>query len=338
MKDHRSAGFASFQFLCALFLLSALAGGLGYYLAPLIRAEERAQEYNRAYRAAKIMQEKVRIALASDPSPGSDGPDDPVWALDGISEEGRVITIRPISDRLNPNFVRKNIFEKTDLSRLFRPGLAAEDLQQWREDHGLSLSAAAYGRFFDDEIFEKYFSCYGWANINLIDEFAARTLVFSLTGSEHTAESIRQKIETLLIGRTRADRKSLASILGIHYGEIFPLINTEPLMNVNFIDSLLLKELIAYPDYKIPSPETRWQELIRLRGAGIPDREALSAILGTGADNPLLQYLGCTTWFWELRVEGRDLSCRAVICRLPPDDSTARDGAAEYIIIEERYY
>ncbi|MDR2404402.1 MAG: hypothetical protein LBD78_10280 [Spirochaetaceae bacterium] len=337
MKNHSSAGFASLQFLYALFLLSALAGGLGYCLAPLIRAEERAKGYNREYAAAKIIQEKVRAALASDPSPGGNGPDDPVWTLNGTTEDGCTITINPVSDRLNPNFIRKNIFEKTALSRLFRPGFTADDLQQWREDHGLSLSAAAYHRFFDDGVFEQYFSCYGWANINLIDEFAARTLVSSLTGSEHAAESIRQRIETLLINRTRADRESLASILGIHYGDLFPLINTEPLMNVNFIDSLLLKELIAYPDYKISSPETRWQELINLRTAGIPDREKLSLILGTGTDNPLLQYLGCITWFWEVRIEGRELSCRAVICRLPRG-AADQNGPGEYIIIEERYY
>ncbi|MDR2184186.1 MAG: hypothetical protein LBO80_00745 [Treponema sp.] len=337
MNKQNDAGFASLQFLCTLFLLSALAGGLGYYLAPLIRAEEKARRYNREYAAVKIILGDILAALASDPSPGSHGPDDPVWTLNGMTKEGCTVTINPASDRLNPNFVRKNIFEKTALSGLFRPGLTAEDLQQWREDKGLSLSAAAYRSFFDDEVFEKYFSCYGWANINLIDEFSARTLVFSLSGSEYTAELIRQRIETMLIARTRANRESLPSILSIHYGELFPLINAEALMNVNFIDSLLLKELIAYPDYEVNSPETRWQELIRLRSAGIQDGEELALILGIDSDNPLLQYLGCITWFWELRIEGRELSCRAVICRLPPD-AAERSGPGEYIIIEERYY
>jgi hypothetical protein len=337
MKNPADAGFASLQFLCGLFLLSALAAGIGCYLASFFRIGEQAGRYNREYKETKILLHRVYSALASDPSPGSDGPGDPVWSLNGAAGDGHIIVINPVSDRLNPNFVRKNVFEKTALSRLFKQGYTADDLQQRREDEGLSLSAAAYSGFFDDDLFEKYFSCYGWANINLIDEFAARTLAFSLTGSEHTAEMIRQKIETLLIDRTLAGRESLASILGIHYGDLFPLVNTEPLMNVNFIDPLLLKELIAYPDYRIDSPEIRWRELINLRTAGIPDGERLRNILGVDSNNPLLQYLGCNTWFWEVVISGGTLSCRAVICRLPPE-AADRNRPGEYIIIEERYY
>ncbi|MDR1949205.1 MAG: hypothetical protein LBQ38_07425 [Spirochaetaceae bacterium] len=337
MNKQTETGFASPQFLCMLFLVSALAGGIGCYLVPAIKTEEGARQYNRDYGEAKAVLRRVIAALEADPSPGTNGPEDPVWALRGTTENGYTLTIDPVSDRLNPNFVRKNVFEKTALYRLFKPGYGAEDLQQWREDQGLSLSAAAYQNFFDQEVFAKYFSCYGWANINLTDEFAARKLVFALTGSDYTAELIRRKIETLLIDRTRAGRESLRSILSIHYEELFPLINTEPLMNVNFIDPLLLKELIAYPDYKIPSPEQRWEELVNLRSAGTLDTGDILNVLGTDSTNPLLQYLGCITWFWELTISGGPLSCRAVVCRLPPEDAD-QDESGKYILIEERYY
>jgi hypothetical protein len=248
-----------------------------------------------------------------------------------------------LSDRLNLNFVRKNVFEKTALGFLFKPGMDAGDLQQFREDNGLSLPIRAYGSFFPDEILEKYFSCYGWANINLIDEFSAQKLALSLTGSEHASEEVRQMIQTLLINQMPAQAADLRALFGIYYGDLFPFINTEALINVNYAEPALLRELIGYPDYAVISPDIRCDELLTQRSQGGLGRHDIPGILGIDTANPLASYLGSVTWFWEITITGNRQTSRTVICRVPQErdqfeqfNQDGQSGEIVYNIIEQR--
>jgi hypothetical protein len=331
------SGFASVQFLIMLLFLSITAGSAGLYVSSLIKQTEAAEQYNSAFIEMRDLLTGVLEDLRADPDPGSNGPGDPIWARNGTTAKGYTITIDPLSDRLNPNFIRKNIFEKTALSRLLSSGETPEGLQQWREDAGLSLSADHYGRFFTGEIFERYFSGYGWANINLTDEFAAQKLALSLTGSPRSAELIRGTIQTLLINQEQANRESLSSVLSSHYDEVFPFINAEPLININFVDPDLLRELIAYPDYGVSSPGTRCGEILAVRSGGISDTGEIAELLGIDPANPLTAYLGCITWFWKIGIAGEKGSLETILCRLPPDPLNLVDDPV-YAIIEQRYY
>jgi hypothetical protein len=320
-----------------LLFLSIIAGGAGLYVSSVIKQTEAAEQYNSVCIETRDILAGVLEELRADPSPGSNGPGDPVWTRNGTSVNGYTITIDPLSDRLNPNFVRKNIFEKTALSGLLNPGETPEGLQQWREDAGLSLSEDHYGRFFTGETANRYFSGYGWANINLTDEFAARKLALSLTGSARSAESIRGILQTLLINQEPADRKSLKAVLGSHYDEVFPFINAEPLININFVDPILLRELIAYPDYGVRSPDARCGEILRARSGGISDTGEIAELLGIDPANPLTGYLGCVTWFWKIGIAGEKGGLETILCRLPPDPKNPLDDP-EYAIVEQRYY
>jgi hypothetical protein len=336
MTGRGDGGFASTQFLCILLFITALAAGTGMCLAAYLRFEQRLRRENQDTARIEEILQSALADLYGDPSPDINDSGDPVWAWDGRAVEGYTVSVIPLSDRLNLNFVRKNLFEKTRLALLFRPGKTAADLQQFREDSGLSPAAEMYGEFFDREDLEQFFSVYGWANINLTDEFALRKLVLALTGSEYTAEYARGALQTLLISRKIAGRGDLRSIFGIYYEDIFPFINTEPLMNVNFIDETLLQELIAYPDYGITSPERRCEELLARRsGGGVNSRE-LRTVLGIDDANPLNQYLGCVTWFWEIAVIGNGRSGRTVVCRLPPEDAELLEKPI-FTIIEQRF-
>jgi hypothetical protein len=287
-----------------------------------------------ARQEADALLDAVTGALLSDTSPEVNGIDDPVWAWNGKTINGYTVSVTPISDRINPNFVRNNIFDKTRLSHLFRPGHNADELQQFREDSGLYLADDAFQDFFEDELFVKYFSPYGWANINLTDEFAARSLGTALTGDPRTGEALREKIRILLTGRRLMDRENLRAFLGTSFGELYPFINAEPLMNINFVEPLILEELLSYPDYLIGRPKVICDEVLNRRSRHSIDTEDLYAILGIDKTSPLFSYFGCITWFWEITiVTGRkDCSLRAVVCRLPSGDSSP-----VYKIIERRF-
>jgi hypothetical protein len=336
MKNNSCSGFASAQFLFVLFFLSSLSMGTAFFLSWAIKTEGLSRKTNAAVAEIDAILEAVLADLYGDPTPELNGFDDPVLAWDGKTENGYAISVRSLSDRLNPNFIRKNVFEKTGLAELLNPGTTPDELQQFREDHGMSLSSRDYEDFFSPEVFRKYFSPYGWANINLIDEFAARQLVRALTGSEYMAEELRNKIQILLINRERISRENLRSFLGIDYPSLFPFINAEPLMNINQTEPLLLKEIISYPDYGIPLAEIKYQELMARISTGAVDMNQVMEILDIEGTHPILNYFGSITWFWEIIIAGNNVSCRTVVCRLPPEDPFPEEPA-QFQIIEQRY-
>jgi hypothetical protein len=338
------AGYASAALLCLLFLLSALAAGASLWLAAGKNAVEREAE-----RGAETARMDARAAgvirlLESDKSPAVNSADDPVWSMNGEDAEGFYIAIYPLSDRLNLNFVRKNALEKTRLALLFAPGKGPGDLQQFREDRGLSLFAEDYRPFFAVDDFTPFFSCYGWANINLTDEFAARKLALSLTGSPAAAEELRVIIQKLLMEQEICRPENLRALLGFNYAKLFPWVNAEPLININFAEPALLRELVAYDEYKIDHVSSRLAEIAARREAGGIAREDIPVILGLdrGAEHPLTHYLGSVTWFWEIIVSRGTRSRRTVVCRLPGEHGSAGQAglfaeSPEYRIIEQRY-
>ncbi|GHT79603.1 hypothetical protein FACS1894130_08790 [Spirochaetia bacterium] len=330
------SGFASTKFLFMLLFLSALSLGIGFYLHSFIQIEERARRNNEITGEINRILNEVITTICHDPTPNINSFDDPVWTWNGKTVNGYTVTVNPVSDRLNLNFVRKNVFDKTNISVLLAPGKTPDDLQQFREDRGLSLFPEDYRPFFVPEVFERYFSCYGWANINLTDEFAARKLALALTGSEQAAEGLRAAIQRQLMNRESVTRNNLRTVLGGDYDGLFPFVNVEPLMNINLVEPALLEELLSYSDYAVPFPERRSQEIIALRETGGIDAASIPMLLGIDPNNPLVHYLGSITWFWELTISGGQKSQRTVLCRLPSNG----DNQSEVIvfnIIEQRY-
>jgi hypothetical protein len=148
------AGFASAQLLIMLVFISMISSGAAMYLSGVLSADARAAEYTKTVENREKILSAIMEALAADPSPQSNGPEDPLWAWDGKTCDGWDIGIVPLSDRLNPNYIRKNVFEKTGLGTLFNPGADSRELQQWREDRGLSLRDDHYRHFFNSECYE----------------------------------------------------------------------------------------------------------------------------------------------------------------------------------------
>jgi hypothetical protein len=332
--NRADSGFASIHFLFVLMFVSALIMGICVYGYSFAQAGVRAGQRNTVYREIEKIIRDVIADMYADPSPDIDSPEDPLWAWNGKILGDYRVTVTPLSDRLNLNHVRKNVFEKTNAGVWLNPGRTADEFQQFREDNGLSLSADVYHLFFDDEIIKRFFSCYGWANINLIDEFTARKLALSLTGSGQTAEQVRGMVQTLLVNQQPADRTRLHALFGIHYDELFPVINAEPLINVNYTEPALLRALISYPDYGVSQPDTRCDDLLARRSvSGLSTGDILN-VLGINDANPLAAYLGSITWFWEIIVSGGRQTYRVVICRLP---SFGQSGEIVLNIIEQGF-
>lgn len=336
MTDSGDSGSMAPQFLIVLFFASAVAAATTLLVSQLTLAERRAIARDSARTTMVQVFESALADLKSDPTPAADTPSDPFWAWNGRVESGMRVSIRSLSSSINPNFARKGIFEKTPIGNLLKNGKSADDLQQWRESHGLAAGYAGYADFFEQEDFDANFSCYGWLNINIVDEFAARSLAHELTGSEATAESMRQRVRDLLASQRLVVPANLRSVLGADYESLYPFVNAEPLVNVNFASQFVLESILAYPDFGVENPKARAKAIIDLRDGGGITHEQIQGILGIDKNARLYYYVGAITWFWEIRVEGAEERLIAVVCRIPPD-AISTSTAPVFKTIELRF-
>lgn len=330
-------GFSSIEFLIALVFLSVLAAAAGY----TIKTAGLAAGRRTAAADARALIEKVLDAAAEDlkddPTPLSDSRFDAFWQWNGRTENGCSVKLRSLSSSLNPNFLRTGVYEKTDLRNLFLPGKNAQQLLQYREDNGLLFTFSDCKDFFSEETYNAYFSPYGWANINITDEFAVRQLVAALTGADSDGEMFRQKVRTLL-----ADKQILQTedefkmFCGISYDKIYPYINTEPAMNVQFVEPDVLRSILSDADYNLAGAVQKTKQLLALRESRELTEDDIVNVLGIDRTNRLYYFFGTITWFWQIEAENDDAACTEIICRMPPSGMNSQ-APAEWYVVEKKW-
>ncbi len=322
MSNHDN-GSISPQFLIVILVLSSFALGAILITRATLQLETRYLSKTGDFEEILVINKQLIDLLLSDTTPEADTRDDPIWQAQDTIYGAYSVKIEPLTSRINPNYARKNLFEKTALANLFKPGQDAATLQQYREDSGLSLNEDHYSTLFETEKYSDFFSPYGWANINLIDEFAASSLVRYITGSESTGENVRNEIQNLLQEQRLVTRAELDSTLGKIDRRLPVFLNAEPMINVNFVDPYILNEILSYPEYAVNNPSQKAQAIQELANGGGVYPNDLSLILQIDETKRLYYYFGTTTWFWKFSFESPDAAYEAVICRLPPHSAEA---------------
>jgi hypothetical protein len=327
-------GYASTTALFLLFFFSLMGIGLSVLAGQGFLLEKREADKDASLVLLSRKAEEILEALAKDESPGESSLRDAVWQqAEAVKGEGYEVVLEDVSSRINPNWVRKNLFEKTGLDRLFKEGKTAGDLQQHREDHGFfSDLQEGYGDFFGEKGLERFFTPYGYANINMTDEFSLRKLYTLRTG--RPGEPFRGRIQELLREKKILAAEELKNFLGADHESLYPVICTEAMMNVHFLDPYLLEEILSYPDYEIENGREKALLLVGIRDGRELKQEELPALLGTEKTNRVFEYLGVVTWFWGLRIARERGELRLVVARLPSE----KNEAPEYRIIERGFF
>lgn len=336
MNGSARSGSVGFNYLAVLVLLAAAAAAAAVVVSSSLALRARSEA---RYAEQTELEEAARAAVAlleRDETGDADGPNDPVFAFGSDDSGGIKRSVRDASSAVNANFIRKAMLEKTTLSGLLAPDKTPAELQQFREDFGLSPSVEAYAAYFTEEARKSAVTGYGWANLNVSDEFALRKLCATATGSEAAAEAFHGQVQALLREKRLLKKTELAVFLGSNYDELYPFVNVEPAMNVNFVPASVLRAVVAYPDYGIPSPEARANAILSARESGDIAPAQLRGLLGVDETSPLLQYLGCRTWFWEFRAERGGLSCTVVAAAIPASDE-GPGAKRRFEIIETRF-
>ncbi|AEJ61836.1 hypothetical protein Spith_1575 [Spirochaeta thermophila DSM 6578] len=245
---------------------------------------------------------EVLRAMEEDETPEGDSFHDQCFTtVQEISYAFRV-EIRDLSSRINPNWVRKQLFQRTSMGSLLRNGISADALQQFREDHGFSPNIDNfYAEFFKDVAFHRYLTGYSFANINTSDEFALRKLYARLTGDTAAAEVFHTRVQNLLQSRELLTEEELPTFLSPYPEELLPVMTTLPQWNVNFLDPFLLEAILSYPAFGIPSPSDKAASLVVERDGSEITPVRLVELCGVDPSHPLFSYLGTQTFFWEVQ-------------------------------------
>lgn len=313
-----------------------------------------------AGRMREILMERIEL-FHRDESPDWHGPEDtfltaPIESTDEDGDKsgdessggGYQITVRDISSGFNMNWLRKNIITRGGLHRYLIQGKNADELQQYRIDHGFSHNMDHYADYFDPDFLKKYATCYGYWNVNVADEFSLEKIFDIRTdvagGGDRFRTSLHEEIQSAVMLDAEALKEKITQAGG-RFGDLWPVINTEAAINVNFAPEFVLETLLAYEDFGVVDPDRTMAAIRSMRenGDGIspeeieeiiclkePDPEDVEA--GREPDRRIFEYLGCTTWFWEITVEKPEAEgLRGVVAVIPP---AAPDGAYETRLVE----
>ncbi|HUX51224.1 MAG TPA: hypothetical protein VMW73_10535 [Spirochaetia bacterium] len=338
-----TVGSAAANLFAALFFLIVVAGST----AMLVR------RLNDGAHAAELL-ERVRLLLdtelsavidrfGEDPTPASDAISDPIqeWC------SSRSIRISDISSRIAPNWVAADLLRLPEITR----SVGASDgvggdlplvLRQQREQSGFfSDIATGYGVIFPKAAYERYLTGFAYANVNLTDDAALRKLYEVRTSDYASAQLFQAKIRALRSDGRVVAEETLPEFLGADYDRLYPVVNALPWWNVNFLPLPILIAIISTPEFGVVNPQTVCNAIDTQRRTCEIGQEDLRSLVGLPAESLLYQYLGTTTWFWQIEIHSGSDSLSVVLCRLPPEwtpQSAQDSGTVGQVAGERRWF
>jgi hypothetical protein len=112
---------------------------------------------------------------------------------------------------------------------------------------------------------------------------------------------------------------------------LFPLVNTFPLVNIHFLSENCLKAFVA--SFSIEKGEEKSADLFaQSRQTFLQDTD-IESILKVKNDHPALAFLGCKTAFWQIRYKTGGCAVMAVFAAVPDKKENPRK-AERYMLVE----
>jgi hypothetical protein len=357
---NNSRGSSYFTVLIVLLLISVLFIGVSTFAHMVARtsvviSERQEVKQELIKEAERVVDLLCKEVSDSSDSPEADSPHDNVWKEIFFCEIPEAkITLEDISSRLNPNWMMRTLFSKTEFTNLLNSDTSPDDLQAYREKQGLSVDINPhYLDFFSEENMEKYFTGYSYFNINLTDEFVLAQVFRQRTGkSESEAENFRVRVQQRRLAEDPLKRlvlnKDLEQFLKQDFGRLYPVINAHPLFNVNFIDKEILEEIINYPypdqgkNKHISPALTSW--IIEQREQReLTEKDLKNTIKPRYEKARIGQFLGAHTWFWRITITKQSAVLVWIVARVPQSTENAADienqsaNGIYYMLVQERF-
>lgn len=310
---NNEAGYTTLKVLVILLVLSVVAmGATGLYhyaLAPLQRIKDETAAAQAMAKALARFQELRQ----TDPTPLADSPGDPVWQLNEADIDGWKVSLGDSSSRLNLNWIQLDIVAKTALAGLLLNDKTTDDLKQYREDIGYTLSLeTAYKDYFKPETIKLLFTADSYANVSVSFEECLEDLYRFRTDDKGDATGFRADVVAHLQQKKLWTDDELDTRLGTSKEQVFPWINTWPSMNIHFVPEDILVAVLTYPfpDGVIQNGQAIADQIAELRKNGEITAEQWKAMVPITKEQQkrVFEFLGTRTWVWNLKVSRDDIS------------------------------
>ena len=298
--------------------------------------------------------EQVIDFLLKDPTPFADSPTDPVWNdIKQLETDDYLVLLEDASSFLGLNWIRKELFETiSDSISILKDDNNFDDLQNFREESGLHIDLqTAFKDIIEETPLKDLFTSYNYFNINTSDEYPLCKLYEIRTGKK-TSTEFQEKIQEARIrtsakdkpdNRKHISKENLKEFLETDFDVLYPLINTEPVMNIHFCPEAIVKHVLSH--YDIPESDNKALQLITNRKTQEFTLDELSEFIGADEESYMQlfvnQYLGVQTWFWRITVSGPEdknqnrPELKWIIARVPEITEDATE--IRFRLIEETY-
>ena len=100
--------------------------------------------------------------------------------------------------------------------------------------------------------------------------------------------------------------------------DLYPLVNSLPLYNINYMDEAFLQAVLEYCGIK--NAEEKAYE-IKMRKEQIHNKEDLAKILGCSQTHHIFNFLGFKTTFWSVRFEKQGCEVEVVFAAFPEKEN-----------------
>jgi hypothetical protein len=186
------------------------------------------------------------------------------------------------------------------VSFLFING-SASPFAALRNSRGLSTTFEPYRELINPAALDACTS-YGWVSNKKTNSFAFRTIKNSFNANENI--------------------------------ELFPLVNSFPLINVNMVSPDILAPLMKRRSFNIRNPSEKIEKLKNRSLFGPFLLSDISSALEIPLSHDLFAYLGTKTAFWKITFQTpQGLTVEAVIAAIPDPDGNPQD-VAHYALID----
>ena len=314
-------GFSSLECLIVLVVLCIILIAFCFFIKTVnISVSKKISSINEKKKIDVIL-DSIYEDIKNDVSSEGDSLFDSVWDRNNSTEDGYLITLESLSGKINLNFLDSKVLLESGLPFVFYDSKSIIEIENLRSER-LLYSYEEIKDYISEENFSKYFSFYGFANINIMNATSLELLV-------------NQKRNILLANKQLIKTETEYNLFcGINYSEIFPYINLDAAINVNFIDEDCLYKLINYAGFELTSKKRKVDTLLSLREKRELTQEDIITILGITKNDELYYYLGSKTWFWKISIQGKTQDCHVILCRSVEKTSELKP---KFYIIEKRW-
>ncbi|RPJ03258.1 MAG: hypothetical protein EHM28_15635 [Spirochaetaceae bacterium] len=333
-------GDATFIVFAIFLVFSLLFAALGFFARDIISFVVIKGDYFKKEKVLREVSAQVIALIARDNKPDSDSKFDDMWGRISLLEtENLKISVRDASSLINPNFAFENLLVTMNV---FAPGTNYAKFHELRTVTGpVTGFSSSFGETFSEEALEKFLSPWSYCNVNLANETMVFRYYAQRTGKKVEDQPFFAAFREKRRNNVFISEKSLATMLGQDYIDVFPVLFAKPQYNINYIDEKILANILHQTsrDYTLKLPEDLAEQLVVQRSSGALTANDLVSLIKPKFKGTILEhYFGAVTWFWEIRVKQNSLELVTIAARVPVDPQTAGANNKEFFrIVKEEF-